>query len=399
MNKKITLHSLAELGSVFGLDGPAGDPAGEPAGETNSSSMVTVDVRAIQDELVGLTGGEDAVHPEGEATPVPETPTATAPDPEVDPSGTSTEPAMVVTLEELLADLDGAVAALAEANRRDEVERDAALAELEEYDRLVAAQRDAEAALARASRVREEAETLANQAFSDGARVAATRVVERAEHAVAQVTALAEARRTQADRLGDRLDVQRLVAERARREEAEASRTAASLKAQRLLEIETEVRHALDAGQYERAEALLADAGADASESEALSSLRSAVALRAQQRRVTAADTALRFARYEYRRGPEEAIACLEALDLEGLPADLGRQVFGEWAAACARVCRRRGYAEPLRYAPLPGRGAVLARERPDGDYVVLSALGMGPRWRPGATVAARDVGAARPLR
>jgi hypothetical protein len=399
VNKKITLHSLAELGAVFGLDDPAGGAADEEPTGASTASAGALDAPAFSGEPAGWTGDEEREVPGGSDTlaPVELEPPAVR-DPDADSSSASPEPA-APTLEALLADLDGAVADLAEANRRDEVERVAALAELEEYDRLVAAQRDAEAVLARATRVREEAVALATGAFSDGARAAATRVVERAEHAVVQATVLVDARRTQADRLRDRLDVRRLVAERSRREAAEAARAAADRKAQRLLEIETEVRQALDAGQFERAEALLADAGEDASESEALSSLRSSVALRAQERRVAAVDGALRLARYEYRRCPEEAIAVLETLDLEGLPADLGRQVFGEWAAACARVCRRRGYAEPLRYAPLPGRGAVLARERPNGDYVVLSALGMGPRWQPGATVAARDVGAARPLR
>jgi hypothetical protein len=185
--------------------------------------------------------------------------------------GTSPGPATAVALEALLADLDGAVADLAEANRRDEVERASALAELEEYDRLVALQRDAEAAQARAERVREEAR----------------------------------------------------------------------LKARRLAAIETEVRRALDEGELEGAEALLAGAGVDLAGSEALSALRETVALRTRERRVAAADTALRLARYEYRRCPEEAIACLEAVDHEDVPAELSRQVFGEWAAACARICRR----------------------------------------------------------
>jgi hypothetical protein len=174
---------------------------------------------------------------------------------------------------------------------------------------------------------------------------------------------------------------------------------AANQRAERLADVEAGVRRALDEGQFEHAETLLTRAATDLPESATLLSLRKTVAQRIRERRVAAADSALRLARYDYRRCPEEAIACLEALELDGLPADLSRQVFGEWAAACSRVCRRRGYAEPLRYAPLPGRGAVLARERPDADYVVLSALGMGPRWRPGATVASRDIGGARPLR
>lgn len=89
----------------------------------------------------------------------------------------------------------------------------------------------------------------------------------------------------------------------------------------------------------------------------------------------------------------------LAALDVDGLPDPLSRQVFGEWARACARLCRERGLVEPLRYAPDPGRGAVIARESPDGSYVVVSALGMGPGWQVGSVVAERQVRRARPLR
>jgi hypothetical protein len=392
VNRKITLHSLAELGSAFGLDDQAGDVAGETACPVTVASYVT-------GESVSGRGGEEASSSGDDENSPRETPSLTAADPPMPSESMVPPPAETGALEALLADLDGAVSDLAEASRRDEVALAAALAELEAYDRLVAAQRDAEAARARAARVLEDAEALASGAFSDDVRTAAAGVVERAARAAAQAAALVDARRADSDRLGERLDIQRLVAERSRREAAEVARTAADLRAQRLAEVEAGVRRALDEGQLEHAETLLTRGATDLSESGALSSLRETVAQQIRERRVVAADSALRLARYDYRRCPEEAIACLEALELDGLPADLSRQVFGEWAAACSRVCRRRGYAEPLRYAPLPGRGVVLARERPDADYVVLSALGMGPRWRPGATVAPRDIGGARPLR
>ena len=56
-------------------------------------------------------------------------------------------------------------------------------------------------------------------------------------------------------------------------------------------------------------------------------------------------------------------VARLEAVDVEGLPSSLAAQVFGEWARAGSRLCRERGIAEPLRYAPDPGRGAIVARD------------------------------------
>ena len=58
-----------------------------------------------------------------------------------------------------------------------------------------------------------------------------------------------------------------------------------------------------------------------------------------------AAEEALWAARREYRRDPEAAVARLETLDVDGLPEDVARQVFGEWARTCARLCRERGIA------------------------------------------------------
>ena len=42
---------------------------------------------------------------------------------------------------------------------------------------------------------------------------------------------------------------------------------------------------------------------------------------------------------------------------------------------------RPLGIVEPLRYAPDPGRGAIVARDGGRGEYVVVSALGMGPAY------------------
>jgi hypothetical protein len=112
-----------------------------------------------------------------------------------------------------------------------------------------------------------------------------------------------------------------------------------------------------------------------------------------------AAEDALWAARREWRSDPAGAVARLETLDVGDLPDPLARQVFGTWAQACGRLCRERGLAEPLRYAPDPGRGAVLAREGPDAPYTVVSALGMVAGWQPGSAVGERQVRRARPLR
>jgi hypothetical protein len=115
--------------------------------------------------------------------------------------------------------------------------------------------------------------------------------------------------------------------------------------------------------------------------------------------RVSAVEEAIWAARRELRHCPAEAVARLEAVDVEGLPEPLIRDRFGEWARSCARWCRERGLYEPLRYAPYPGRGAVIARERPDGPLVVISAIGMDAQWRVGTEVAGRFILGAQPLR
>src|SRR5439155_5180793 len=115
--------------------------------------------------------------------------------------------------------------------------------------------------------------------------------------------------------------------------------------------------------------------------------------------KVAAAESAIQAARRDYRRDPVGVAIRLAELDLDGLPFDHRRQVFGEWARACSRLCRARDLVAPLRYAPDPGKGAILARESADSAYVVVSSLGMGPAWQQGEVVDERQVRRARPLR
>ena len=195
------------------------------------------------------------------------------------------------------------------------------------------------------------------------------------------------------------LDLERLLAERRREEEAEHARAAAAERARRLSEALAGASSALEAGRLEEARALLGPVRSEYPDDAAVASLLHRLAQREQAVKALAADEALWEARREYKKDPDAALARLEALDVAGLPEPLTRQVFGAWARACARLCRRRELAEPLRYAPDPGRGAVLAREAPEGPFVVVRALGLGPEWRAGAVVAGHRLRLARPLR
>jgi tetratricopeptide (TPR) repeat protein len=299
----------------------------------------------------------------------------------------------------LLAELEQASATLATVARRDQETRALALRDLEQYDAVVAEQREAEQALERARQVRREAEALAGRAFAEEARAAASRVVEIAAQAEAAAAQLAEQRREEAERFAAQLDLEQLLAERRREEEAERAKAAETERARRLSGALAQAKSALEAGRFEEARGLLGPAATENPGNPEIASLMDIMRRRELAVKVSAAEDALWVARREERRDPAAAVARLEAVDVDGLPEELARQLFGEWARACSRLCKARGLDEPLRYAPDPGRGAVIAREGPGEPYVVVSALGLGPAWQQGSAVGERQVRRARPLR
>jgi hypothetical protein len=299
----------------------------------------------------------------------------------------------------LLAELEVASATLTTVARQDQETRTLALRDLAQYDALVAEQREAEHAHERARQVWREAEALAAGAFAAEARAAAERVVELAGKAEAAAATLVEQRRREAERLAAQLDLERLLAERQRQEAAEKAKAAEAERAERLSGALTRAKAALEAGRLEEAEAVLGPVATENPDHAEVASLLKIMAQRARIVKSAAAEDALWAARREWRRDPATAVARLGALDVEDLPDPLARQVFGIWAQACGRLCRDRGLAEPLRYAPDPGRGAILAREGPDAPYSVVSALGMGAGWQPGSAVGERQLRRARPLR
>jgi len=217
----------------------------------------------------------------------------------------------------------------------------------------------------------------------------------------AEVAAIDAAKHWQreTERLAAQLDLERLLAERRRQEEAEKAKAAEAEKARRLAGILAQARGALEAGRFEEANALLGPLAKESPDNPDVASLKTIIAQRELSVKVSIAEDVLWQARRVYRHDPAAAVARLEVLDVDGLPDDLARQVFGEWARVCSRLCRERGIAEPLRYAPELGRGAVIARENPDEGYVVVSALGMGAGWQTGSPVGERHTRRARPLR
>jgi hypothetical protein len=299
----------------------------------------------------------------------------------------------------LLEELQRAGATLTAIARRDQEAKTEALRDLERYDQLVTHQREAERARDHAQQVRHEAEALGEEAFADEARREASRIVSIAIQTEVAATDAANYWRREVQRLAAQLDLERLLAERARREDAEKAKAAEAERARRLAGALAGTRAALAAGRFEEAKDLLGTVASDYPDNSEITALKTIIAQRELSVKADAVEKTVWEARRVYRHDPTAAVTQLESLDIDGLPESLAREVFGEWARACSRLCRERGIAEPLRYAPDPGRGAVLARESPDGAYVVVSALGMGPDWQAGSAVSERQVRRARPLR
>jgi hypothetical protein len=336
---------------------------------------------------------------------LPPAPADTAVDPgasdhESEPAlGTDADHRATVDLLELLAELESASVSLAAVARQDQETRALALRDLERYDALAESLRQAGQARDRASELRTRAELLVAEAFAAEARAAAQRVVTLAARSEVVAARHAEERRIELDQLAGQLDLERLLADRRRQQEAETARAAEAERAGRLSGALAEASAALEAGRIEEAKALAGHVCSEDPDNAEAASLLTIITQREMAVKTIAADEALWAVRRELRRDPAEAIARLEALDVDGLPSVLAAQVFGEWARACSRLCRERGVDEALRYAPDPGRGAIVARDPARGEYVVVSALGMGPAWKVGTVVGERQVRRARPLR
>src|SRR5579859_2371143 len=268
-----------------------------------------------------------------------------------------------VVLADLLRELEAASLTLATVVRQDQESRTLALRDLDHYDALVAREHEATQVVERARRTRREAETLIGGAFAEEARAAARHIAEvaaRAEEAASRATTTW---RQEAERLAVGLDLDRLLAERRRQEEAEKERAAAAQRAERLSGAHARALMALEAGRFAEARGMLDSVLSENPNNPEITSLREMIAQRERVVKDAAAEEALWAARRDYRRDPVGVVAFLSAIDVDGLPDSLARQIFGEWARACSRLCRDKGIAEPLRYAPDPGRGAVLARE------------------------------------
>ena len=299
----------------------------------------------------------------------------------------------------LLAELESAIVALSTIAHHEEAVRVRALRDLERYDAVANQQREAEDICRRARETRLRAEQLAARSLTDEHQTAATEVVETASRVERGAEQLAIEHRQERERLASDPCLERALEQRARQQAEEQARAAEAERSQRLESAFAQARAALEAGQIERATEFLGPLVKEYPNNPDVASLDQMIARYIRNVKASAAEDALWEARRVARRDPGTAITRLETVDLEGLPETLARHVFGEWARACARLCRMRGYTGALRYAPNPGLGAVIAPNGPSDAYVVVSSLGMGPTWTPGSAVDDAVVRRARPLR
>ncbi len=284
------------------------------------------------------------------------------------------------------------IAALARSARR----------ALDELEALVASdrqrRREAEQCLARWQRLRDEsarvrgiaeemraaaerATGLGTAALDDAARRAAEGVAATAGRLATQAEVHAETLASEADRLAERDDVSRLLAE------------------ERTKEVETELRERLalagtylDGGRYNEARRLLDSLGGQLSSVPDLERTFETLRRRDEAVKVRTAELALREARRCHRREPARALDLIEPLALDELPDELARHLYGLWLTAC----RRLGLIAAVHYRAGFGRGAVLVPAS-DGRWEVVSAVGLRG-WQRGGRFAPQALRGARPL-
>ena len=222
---------------------------------------------------------------------------------------------------------------------------------------------------------------LAQSAFEPAARQRAESVAATALRLVNQSEAHAAVLEREAAALAGRGDIARLLAEEQAHEEEVRMRN----------ELELAGDH-LDGGRIGEARRLLDSLHKNISSVPDLERTFATLRRREQDVKTRAAEAALREARRLYRREPARAIELLESAELNGLPDELARHLYGCWLTAC----RRLDLLAAIHYRAGFGRGAVLIPTA-DGGWEVVSALGLS-RWERGRRFAPQALRGARPL-
>ncbi|GMU40573.1 MAG: hypothetical protein AMXMBFR23_14390 [Chloroflexota bacterium] len=225
------------------------------------------------------------------------------------------------------------------------------------------------------------ADELARHGFAAGDRHQARSVAEHMGRLATRAEAHAAVLRREADALAERDDISRLLAEERNQEQEMEMRETLTL-----------AREHLDHDRHEEARRLLTSLGKSISSQPDLQGTFETLRNRAEAVKVQVAEDALREGRRLHRREPVAALDLLERIDLEGLPEELARHLYGLWLTACRRI----GLLAAVHYRTGFGRGAVLMPTA-DGQYEVVSAIGLR-RWQRGRRFAPQALRGARPL-
>ena len=227
----------------------------------------------------------------------------------------------------------------------------------------------------------ERAASLARSAFDLAARKQAAGVAATVGRLRTRAEAHAEALGNEARALAGREDVARLLAEERAQKEERTMRD----------RLEMARRH-LAGGRNDEARRLLTSLAKSVGGAAGLAGAFEALRRRERAAHLRAAEAALGEARRLHRREPVRAIELIEAVELDGLPGETARHLYGCWLTAC----RRLGLLAAIHYRAGSLRGAVLIPTA-DGRWEVVSALGLR-RWERGRTFSPRALRGARPL-
>ena len=281
----------------------------------------------------------------------------------------------------LVADAQAALAEFAAVIEADRARRDEAEAGATEWRRIRDELHRVGRIAAQTHEAAARADELARNGFAVGDRQQARSVAEHMGRLATRADAHAAVLRREADALAERDDIKRLLAEERNQEQEMEMRETLALAGEHL-----------DHARHEEARRLLTSLEKSISSQPDLVQTFETLRNRAEAVKVQVAQEALREGRRLHRSEPVAALGLLEPIDLEGLPEELARHLYGLWLTACRRI----GLLAAVHYRTGFGRGAVLMPTA-DGQYEVVSAIGLR-RWQRGRRVAPQALRGARPL-
>lgn len=240
--------------------------------------------------------------------------------------------------------------------------------------------------------IADQASVFADHAFSPECQEGAARIAQAAAMVANEASDRLATVTAEANNLGGRDDVARLLAEERNLEEAARREAEERATEARMAEVIAEVEALARSGKFDEALRMLGCLLKEHPNSPSLASCIDKVRRREWAVKTSMAEQALRSARRN-RRDPKAAVALLEPLDLACVPDALARQIYGCWIQACHRLCTDDAVIYSVGFC----KGAVLVLTR-DGQFEVVSAIGL-PRWQAGRRFSRVALKGARPLK